>query len=179
MKNIALVGFMSCGKSTIGQLIAKHFNINFADTDKIITDLYKMSIIDIFNNFGQDFFIDEEFNAISNLININAIISVGGAAFIRQKTFDLIKNNFTSIYLKISPLEIYNRLLVNNNYKSRPNIIKIFENKEKDLVISDISKMLQQREIWYNKADIVVEIPDNTGLQQVTENIIILLNDLH
>ena len=36
--NIALVGMMGCGKTTIGKLIAKELGFSFIDTDELIVE---------------------------------------------------------------------------------------------------------------------------------------------
>jgi shikimate kinase len=38
-RNIALVGFMGTGKSTVGQLVAGMLHFRFLDTDEMIEDL--------------------------------------------------------------------------------------------------------------------------------------------
>ncbi len=151
MKSIILVGFMACGKSTLGIEVANNFNLDFFDTDKIITYVYNATISDIFYKYGQEHFIECEFNVINSLINKKCVISIGGAGFIREKTFNLIKKDLISIYIKVSVKALYNRLKQNNDYKNRPNIIPIIEDARKphkyrmlvsmvDCIFSDVAQ---------------------------------------
>ena len=59
VSNIALCGFMGCGKSTVGRLLAKYMGMNFIDTDTYIEKQMKMKIPAIFEQYGQDFFRSE------------------------------------------------------------------------------------------------------------------------
>ncbi len=154
IKPICFVGFMSCGKTTIGKKIATILNTDFYDTDQIITEKYDMCISDIFSKFGQDYFINEEFNVIKNLVDKKCVISVGGAAFIREKTYQILKTETETIYIKVSANEIYNRLLTDNNYQNRPNIISVFNSENP---IDGIEKMLFDREKFYKNANYTIE----------------------
>jgi shikimate kinase len=150
-KPIAFVGFMCCGKTTIGREIAKSKQLDFFDTDTIIIDYHKMSITEIFAKFGENYFIDCEREVIANLINKKCIISTGGAAFTRQQTFTLLKKHTITVYLKVSSQELYNRLK-QSNLINRPNIVPIFNDNNP---IDKIESMLKKREKWYKKANII------------------------
>ena len=150
-KPIAFVGFMCCGKTTLGRAMAKSKQLDFFDTDKIIIDYHKMSITDIFDKFGENYFIDCEQELIANLINKKCVISTGGAAFIRKKTFDLLKKNTITVYLKVSSQELYNRLK-QSDITNRPNIVAAMKHKDPVFMIE---KMIKDREKWYKKANII------------------------
>lgn len=49
MKNIALVGFMGTGKSTIAALLAKELQAEYIDLDGKIEEKEGMDIVDIFS----------------------------------------------------------------------------------------------------------------------------------
>ena len=150
-KPIAFVGFMCCGKTTVGREMAKLKQLDFFDTDQIITDYHKMSITDIFSKFGENYFIDCEREVIANLINKKCIIGTGGASFTRKKTFDLLKKNTITVYLKVSSQELYNRLK-QSDITNRPNIVSVMNHKDPIIMIE---KMIKEREKWYKQANII------------------------
>ena len=150
-KPIAFVGFMCCGKTTLGRAMAKSKQLDFFDTDQIIIDRHKMSITDIFDKFGENYFIDCEREVIANLINKKCVISTGGAAFIRKKTFDLLKKNTITVYLKVSSQELYNRLK-QSDLINRPNIVSTLND---DNPVDKIEAIIKEREKWYKKANII------------------------
>ena len=53
---IALTGFMGCGKSTVGKILAEMLGIRFFDLDEIIVEGEKRTIPDIFSSEGEDGF---------------------------------------------------------------------------------------------------------------------------
>lgn len=54
--NIALIGFMGSGKTTIGKILAKYLDMKFIDTDKMISAQEKKSIPEIFAEKGEQYF---------------------------------------------------------------------------------------------------------------------------
>ena len=53
---IFLVGYMLCGKSTIGRKLAKKLGYDFSDTDKMIENKYHLSVEKIFEQYGEQTF---------------------------------------------------------------------------------------------------------------------------
>ena len=78
-KNIVLLGMMGSGKSTIGGLIAKKLNVKLIDVDRKIETMQNQKISQIFEDKGETYFRELEFNVtIQSLNNDNKIISIGG-----------------------------------------------------------------------------------------------------
>ena len=48
MNNIVLFGFMGCGKSTVGALLAQRTGLTLLDTDAYLERKYQRSIPEIF-----------------------------------------------------------------------------------------------------------------------------------
>src|SRR5690606_27091477 len=53
---IYLVGFMASGKSSLGQLVAARTDVPFLDTDQVIESQAGMSVAEIFDAYGEDYF---------------------------------------------------------------------------------------------------------------------------
>ena len=84
-KNLVLIGMMSSGKSTIGELLAKKLNFKFFDIDKIIENETKMKITEIFKIKGENFFRNlEEKTTIKLLHFSDVVISLGGGGFVNE-----------------------------------------------------------------------------------------------
>ncbi len=55
-ENLVLIGFMGCGKSTLGMQIAKKLDFGFIDSDDFISAAQKKSIAEIFQTHGEEHF---------------------------------------------------------------------------------------------------------------------------
>lgn len=101
---IVLVGLMGAGKSTIGRRLASMLNTEFLDSDDAIEDAAQMSIAEIFEQFGEDYFRDGERRVIARLIEDCAreeggVIATGGGAFCNPETRALILDQAIAVWI--------------------------------------------------------------------------------
>ena len=76
-KNLVLVGMMASGKTTLGKIVAKKQNLKFIDTDLNIEKRNSMTINEIFEKKGEEFFrIEEEKETLKCLKKNNCVISL-------------------------------------------------------------------------------------------------------
>ena len=141
-ENIVFLGMMGSGKTSIGQLISKKLNLQFYDIDQIIEKELKMSISDIFEKKGEKFFRDfEEKTTLKILKKREAVISLGGGAFINKKIRDEIMKNHFSFWL-------------NWNFKTL--IRRIQKNTKRPIAVksspSELINLIKKRSIIYSKS---------------------------
>ena len=75
-KLIFLVGMMGTGKSTIGKLLSSKLQLGFIDSDHQIEKINRLSVTEIFEKKGEDFFRSEERRFIeNNLPNEPTVVS--------------------------------------------------------------------------------------------------------
>lgn len=97
---VVLVGMMGVGKSTVGRLLASHLGLAFIDTDEEIERAAGMTIAEIFEKFGEEYFRDGERRVIARLIGEGPkVIATGGGAFINAATRTLIKDKCHSVWI--------------------------------------------------------------------------------
>jgi len=97
---IVLVGMMGAGKSTIGRRLAKRLGIDFVDADAEIERAAGRSIVEIFEELGEDAFRDGERRVMMRLLDSSPqVIASGGGAFLDRQTRDTIKARAISIWL--------------------------------------------------------------------------------
>ena len=74
------MGYMGCGKSTLGSALAQKKNLRFIDFDAYLEEQEQRSIPDIFENKGEIYFRKQESKYLDELLNEeqDAIISLGG-----------------------------------------------------------------------------------------------------
>src|SRR5438093_11367521 len=77
--NLALIGFMGTGKSSVGRLVAAQLHFDFVDTDQMIERRTGKKITDIFGELGEPGFRDIERNVVAELGKLRrTVIATGG-----------------------------------------------------------------------------------------------------
>lgn len=99
-----LVGFMACGKTTIGRLAAARLGWSFADLDDDIEAAHAAKISDIFTTHGEAGFRRMETEALRARVSGIAagqptVLALGGGAFVEPASYELVQNNGVSIWL--------------------------------------------------------------------------------
>jgi shikimate kinase len=119
MNNIILIGFMGCGKTTVGQQLARKLNFSFLDTDRYIEQKNGRTVSSIFEDEGEEYFRDLETQTIKELIGklSQTIVSVGGGLPIKAGNSEILKSLGTVIYLEATKDTLAMRL---KNDKVRP-----------------------------------------------------------
>ncbi len=141
-RNLVLTGMMGSGKSTIGKSLSNRLNTKFIDIDNIIEKKLSLSISQIFESKGEDFFRDKEREeTIKALNNENMVIALGGGAFMDETIRENIKKSSFSVWLDIDIDEIFKRTKSNKKRPllkniSKENLEKLYEERKKNLFIS-------------------------------------------
>ena len=92
-KNIILCGFMGCGKSTVGTLLAKKTGMAFVDLDSYIEKQENKTIARIFEESGEAHFRELEKQAARALSEKKGVvIAAGGGTLTFQENVDSLKN---------------------------------------------------------------------------------------
>ena len=97
---VVLVGMMGVGKSTTGRKLAQLLALPFADADDEIEQAAQMSVSEIFERFGEDYFRDGERRVIARLMEGGPkVIATGGGAFVQEETRKLILERGIAVWL--------------------------------------------------------------------------------
>lgn len=97
---VVLVGMMGVGKSTVGRKLAALLGLPFTDADDEIAEAAQLSISEIFERFGEDYFRDGERRVIARLIESGpSVIATGGGAFVQEETRALILGRGVAVWL--------------------------------------------------------------------------------
>lgn len=157
--NIALIGMMGCGKTTVGKLLSEQLNLKFVDTDELIVQKEGCSINEIFVSKGEVYFRELETKVLKSVLNFdNQVISTGGGIIKSELNMELIKTKSKSIYLKADSESLFKR--VKNDF-SRPLL--------KDCTKEKIDTILSQRVLQYEKADYIIDTVNNSPENIVKE----------
>ena len=155
--NIVLIGFMGAGKSTISEFLKTVFAMEVIEMDQIIAERQGMSISDIFETYGEEYFRDLETNLLIEMQSKkNMVISCGGGVPMRERNVVEMKKNGRVVLLTAKPETILNRVKDNHD---RP----LLEGNKTVPFIADL--MEKRREKYQAAADIVIETDDKSELE--------------
>ena len=139
--NIILIGCMGCGKSSVGQRLAKTLGYQFLDTDNLIVKSQGKSISNIFETDGEGSFRQMETNLLIELnqSTSKSVIATGGGMPVKEENQELLRSLGHVFYLD-TPLDILVKRVQGDT--GRP-LLAVGNQKEK------IRKILEERSPKY------------------------------
>jgi shikimate kinase len=154
--NLALIGFMGTGKTSVGWLVAENLHFEFLDTDEMIQTRTGRSIADIFAKDGEATFRALERQIVGELsTHEKAVISTGGGLPANPENLAALKEHALVICLWSSPEKIWERV---RHQSHRP----LLHDPDPQKKIRDL---LAAREPFYKQADVLI----NTDLRSARE----------
>lgn len=100
--SVILIGMPSCGKSTVGVLLAKKLGYRFIDSDLLIQEREGKLLHNIIAAEGIDGFLQIENDVNCTITDDKAVISTGGSAVYGREAMAHLKTLGKVVYLKIS-----------------------------------------------------------------------------
>lgn len=147
IENLALIGFMGTGKSSVGRLVAGMLHFTFLDTDHVIEARAGKSIREIFEQSGEPLFRQLERNVVEELTRRKqTVISTGGGLPVDPANLASLKSHALVVCLWASPEKILERV---RDHDHRPLL------NEPD-PLERIRQLLAEREIFYRQADVLL-----------------------
>ncbi|HLH40791.1 MAG TPA: shikimate kinase [Bryobacteraceae bacterium] len=148
-----LVGFMGCGKSTVGRILAGELGWKFVDLDEEIERREKTSIAELFDQRGEAAFREIESDALRERVHQAQmgrpqVVALGGGAFLSEENFELVTNNGVTVWLDCPLDRIRQRI---NGQTQRP--------LARDAEM--LEKLFEKRRAAYARADYRVEVVDD------------------
>jgi shikimate kinase len=154
--NLALIGFMGTGKTSVGRLVAEQLHFDYLDTDEMIQSATGRTIADIFKSDGEKKFrVLEEKVVLEISTRTKIVIATGGGLPTNSKNLASLKTHALVVCLWASPEKIWERV---KNQSHRPLLHD--ENPQ-----AKIRELLAAREPFYKQADVLL----NTELRSVRE----------
>lgn len=155
--NIFLIGFMGAGKSTISDYLKNALAMDVVEMDQCIVERQGMSISDIFETYGEEYFRELETNLLIEMQSrSNVVVSCGGGVPMRERNVAEMKKNGRVVLLTAKPETILERVRDNHD---RP----LLENNKN---VSFIADLLEKRRAKYEAAaDIVIQTDGKSELE--------------
>ena len=109
--NIALIGFMGTGKTSVGRLVAEQLHYDYIDTDDVIQTSTGRSITDIFTKDGEPAFRSLEEDVVADLATrTKTVIATGGGLPVNPHNLASLKTHALVVCLWSSPEKIWERV---------------------------------------------------------------------
>ena len=160
--NIALVGFMGVGKTTLLET-AQQKGLPGVDTDELIQQKAGMPVSDIFAQYGEPYFRDLETQAVQQAAAlIGTVISCGGGAVLRPENVQALQETGTVVLLTATPETILERLADDD---TRP---KLRGRK----TVAGVTELMGEREAAYAAAAQITIATDGKTPEEIWEEIL-------
>ena len=163
LSNIALIGFMGTGKSTIGRALARRLDWQFIDTDLVIERIAGYDIPTLFVQQGEDAFREHEARAILGLsLGERQVIATGGGAILRDENTAALRGAGLVVLLTARPDVIVSRV------SRRPGQRPLLASEEQPL--ARVLRLLAERGPLYQRAaHCIIDTSDRPPLAVVEE----------
>jgi shikimate kinase len=148
-RNLALVGFMGTGKSTVGHVLADLLGFELVDTDKVIEHRAGKRVSEIFAAEGEPAFRQREADLVRELESASGkVISTGGGMIVNPDNLESLRRHSLVVCLWASPGVIFERV----RYQAHRPLLQTENPLER------IRELLQARAPYYKQADVLVGV---------------------
>ena len=157
MKPVFLIGYMGCGKTTLGEVLARQLGYRFIDLDEFIEERQGMTVVQIFDELGEKRFRELETEALREVASMtDVIVSCGGGTPCHGDNMAMMNQAGTTVWLTTSPERITARLLLPEQKCKRPKINTLPD----DEVLPLVEKELQARTPYYSRSQLQFDSTD-------------------
>jgi len=132
----------------VGRRLAALLGRSFVDSDDAIEEAARLSIAEIFSEFGEDYFRDGERRVIARLIEEkHGVIATGGGAFVNAETRALILDQAVAVWIDCDIATLVERT---GRREHRP----LLRDGDPEAILS---RLMQERTPHYAQAHVRVE----------------------
>ena len=159
MKPLFLVGYMGCGKSTLGRKLARRLGVDFADTDALLEQHEGASVADVYELAGEDYFRRAERAVLEELIASRRalVASTGGGLPTWEDNMARMNAAGTTLYLRRPAEQIIRRMSPYGRQK-RPRLRGL----DDDELLAFMQRDMADREPFYRQAQWIVECAEKS-----------------
>lgn len=160
---IFLIGYMGCGKTTLGRALAEAAHADFLDLDEYIEEKYETTITDLFARMGERCYRQLEREALIEVADRQGvIISTGGGTPCHFDNMDIMNSHGLTIWLQTTAERLALRLCLPGQRHNRP----LIANLSDDEVLQTVKQALDYREQFYGKAQLRFDSTDIETAEQ-------------
>ena len=158
---IYLVGFMGCGKTTVGRMVAEEIGWRFADLDEDIEHEQRSSITHLFSSVGEETFRQIERQALMRRVHRiqsghPTVLALGGGTFTRDENIELANDNGVSIWIDAT-LDLVRTRVSSSTHRPLAKDQERFE------------ELFRARRHAYSRADYRIAVSENNSRAVATQ----------
>ena len=157
MKPVFLIGYMGCGKTTLGEVLARQMDFRFIDLDGFIEERQGLTVTEIFDEMGENRFRELENEALHKVaVMSDVIVGCGGGTPCHSNNMALMNRAGITVWLTTSPERITARLLLPEEKCKRPKVAHLPDEEVLPLVQGE----LQSRSPYYGQSQLQFDSTD-------------------
>ncbi len=166
MTTIFLIGYMGCGKTTLGAALAAEMAVPFVDLDDYIEEQCEASIVSVFKKVGEKGFREIEQRALAQVAASagGSIVACGGGTPLYGNNMELMNSLGLTIWLTTSPERIAARLTLPEQKAKRPLIASMADGE----ILDYVKRELDRRAPIYGQAQLRF---DSTRIETAQETV--------
>ena len=148
---VALLGLRGAGKSTLGLLLAEHFQIPFVGLDKVITESSSLGMGDLISLRGQDVYRRYEREALEKTTGEydHVVLETGGSLISEKETYRLLMEHYFIVWIRANPEDHMQRVIDQGD-------LRPLEGTGRKQAMQDMIVILDEREADYKLADSII-----------------------
>jgi XRE family aerobic/anaerobic benzoate catabolism transcriptional regulator len=154
-KRITLIGLRGAGKTTLGGALGRVLRRPFVELDREIEREAGIALAEVFLLYGQAGYRRIERRCLERIIQAqeNIVLEVGGGIVSEPETYDLLRLNSFTVWIKANPEEHMSRVLAQGDLRPMAGHAEAME---------DLRKILASREPLYARADVTLDTSGRT-----------------
>ena len=139
MRPVFLIGYMGCGKTTLGKVLARQMGVPYIDLDEFIEARQGMTIPEIFDEMGENRFRELESAVLREVAAMtDVIVGCGGGTPCHGGNMALMNQAGLTVWLTTTPERITRRLLEPEQKSKRPKILHLPDEEVLPLVKTEL-----------------------------------------
>ena len=162
-KTVVMVGMMGAGKTAVGRALAARIGVPFLDSDSEIESAANMTIREIFERDGEQFFRAKESQVIGRLLDEQkGILSTGGGAFLSDANRQMISDRGVSVWLRADLEVLWNRV----RHKDTRPLLRTSDPH------ATLRALYEARVPLYAQANLIVDSDGETAIEDMVNRVL-------
>lgn len=168
MKPVFLIGYMGCGKTTLGEPLAHMLGWRFVDLDLYIEEKVGMTAKEIFMACGEAHFRKLEREALEEVAASadNTIVACGGGTPLQEGNMELMNSLGTTVWLRTSVERITSRLVLPDQRSKRPLLNDMSDSE----IMASVAQGLEARTPFYEQAQLQFDSTRLESEEQISDS---------